>query len=112
MPPCSKTTKSVRALNSSDKAVQAIVSHLTTLSTELDDLRARHTHEALEKRAQDLKASIVALIEFRKRLGGLCDRFQSDLEDLFCDHLWEEVHWSLPGAAHLNSPKVEEELFG
>ena len=88
-----KRMKTVSAVNSSNKAVQAIVTQLTTLSAELDELRGRPTDEVLAKRAQELQESIDTMKNFKTKLEDLCQRVQSDLEDLFCDHRWARFDW-------------------
>ena len=86
-------------MNSSDKAVQSILTQVSTLATELDELRATATDEGLNKRSQALNASIARLNEFKQKLDSLFERAQSEMDDLFCEYLWEKFH--LP-----SSPRV------
>lgn len=86
MPPAKKKTAS-----SGDKSIQAISAELSKLATELDELRARPTEEVLEQRARELKDSVAVVTDFKTRLEDLCERFQTDLEDLFCENLWERI---------------------
>ena len=88
-----KRMKPVSTVNSSNKAVQAIVTQLVTLSAELDELRGRPSDDALDKQAKELRESIESMKNFRARLEDLCDRVQRDLEDLFCEELWSKFDW-------------------
>ena len=75
--------------SSNDRAVQAISENLTRLAAELEDLRGRASDEDLQRRAKELNAAFTAFHKFKSGMESICHRFQEDMDELFCEHLWE-----------------------
>ena len=88
--PCVKKLKPPSSSN--ERAVQAISSNLARLASELEDLRGRASDEDLQRRAKELNAAVAAFHKFKSDMEALCHRVQEDMDDLFCEHLWDRVH--------------------
>ena len=77
--------------SSNERAVQAISVNLAKLALELEDLRGRASDEDLQRRAKELNAAVAAFHKFKSDMESLCPRVQEDMDDLFCEHLWDRV---------------------
>ena len=77
--------------SSNERAVQAISANLARLASELEDLRGRASDEDLQRRAKELNAAVAAFHKFKSDMESLCHRVQEDMDDLFCEHLWDRV---------------------
>ena len=65
--------------------------NLATLASELEDLRGRASDEVLQERAKELNAAVAAFHKFNSEMESLCHRVQEDMDELFCEHLWDGV---------------------
>ena len=75
--------------SSDERAVQAISVNLARLAAELEDLRGRASDVDLQRRAKELNAAETAFHKFKSGMEATCHRFQEDMDELFCEHLWE-----------------------
>ena len=78
-------------VKSQSQSVQAVLTHMETISKELAELRAKPTDESLMQRVKVFEADVLSLAEFKLSLENLCERFQHDMDDLFSDNLWQSM---------------------
>jgi len=77
--------------SSSSRVVEAISANLSRLAAELEELRGRASDKVLQQRAKELNYAVAALKDFKTKLEAVCHRVQEDMDDLFCDNLWDQV---------------------
>ena len=76
---------------SKSQYIELISGHLATLSVEMEELRAKPTDETLLQRMKDHEKEVTSLAEFKLSLEDLCQRLQSEMDDLFSDNLWQSM---------------------
>ena len=76
---------------SNSQCIEQISGHLATLDREMEELRAKPTDNSLKQRVQEFEKDIASLAEFKLSLEDMCQRLQSEMDDLFSDNLWQSM---------------------